>query len=437
MKQVILKDSFDLGWGSHSYHVALGGNGETGNFVTFGNDSPKCVIPLAGTFSNLSVYSPAGLHPSYTVTLLVNGVASTLACVLASTSTLASDVTHSVAVIAGDDVSFLVDVNPFGAGVGYTLNLAIEFEGTSQWYGVVPCPGGHTAATYNTGGALGNGIQQSLASTIALSNTYSICSTAGTITGMRMKAFAVNAGGSFTAYLIKNQVLQDGSGGTVNTSCNLVDGIASANNAFSLAVAVGDHLDFALLRNTTNAPFASAQVAISCIFTPTDTQSFMCCGGSNNANLNVTEYRWVHSEQDMTNEDLVKCPISQRGITITGLRAEIAPPGGPGAGKSITFTVRKNEVDTAATVTVADLNQGATITGLTVAFVEGDFIDLKAVPFNSPTLLNGMWWGLALTATRDTSGLYTPNVNITHDKLYGSLEKKIPNPTIRTALIGE
>lgn len=43
---------------------------------------------------------------------------------------------------------------------------------------------------------------------------------------------------------------------------------------------------------------------------------------------------------------------------------------------------------------------------------------------------------MVLLLVPDASGLYYPNPNITHD-IYRDEERKIPNPTIRTALIGE
>lgn len=437
MRQVFLKSAYDLGWGSSDYRVGLGGQGETAYAVTYGTSNAKVVVPLAGTFTNLAVYSPLGLHPDYTFTLMVNGVASALTCALTSSEVLAKDNTHSVAVVAGDDISLRVNVSPFGAGLGYAVCLSIEFEGAEQFYGITPLWGAQTAATYNTGGALGNGIQQVVSSPATLSSTYSICSTAGTITGIGMKALSTSIGGSWTAYITKNQVLQNGAGGTVNTACTLTDGTAYTSNTFSLAIAVGDHVEFALLRNTTNSIFDNA-IAISCKFNPTDALSFMCCGGSNNSNANTIEYRWMQSKQLNTNEDIAKCPIGPRGIVVNGLRVEsdVQTVGG------IVFTIRQNGVDTAATVTVPLLGSSAAISGLTIPFVDGDYIDLKSNPTSGSFTGNGLYWGLSMQAAAsipEISGLYyvSPSKAERHDSYYNDVENKIPDPTVKTALIGE
>ena len=138
------------------YRVAPGGQGASASFVTFGPDSPKVVVPVAGTFRALAIYSP-GTHPAYSVTLLVNGAASALACGVSAAETTATDRTHAVDVVAGDDVCFSVNVNPFGVGVGYPLALSVEFEGAAQFYSVSPETGAIAVGNTQTGGALGNG----------------------------------------------------------------------------------------------------------------------------------------------------------------------------------------------------------------------------------------------------------------------------------------
>jgi hypothetical protein len=434
MRQMILKASYGLGWASHDYRISLGGFGASPTFETFGVDSAKIVVPIAGTFSNLTAYSPAGAHPDYTIKLAVNGAMSTLQCALPSGSSQSSDITHSVAVVAGDDIYISVDVNPLGSGIGYPLNVSIEFESTQQFYGVSPLAGGQTAGTYDTAGALGNGNFQTLSVPSQLSNTYSICTTPGNIIGMRMKTYSTNAGGSWTGYLTKNQVLQDGSGGTVNTALVLTDGTVQASKSFSLPLAIGDHLDFALIRNTTDAVFNLANVAMSCIFAPTDAKSFMCCGGNNDANMgpDQTDYKWVQSEQQIAIENIAKCPIGPRGIVVNGLRIEL-PIAPTIAGTSRIFTIRKNGVDTAATLTITGNATSGVISGLNIAFSNGDYIDLKIVNVGDPTVGNGLKWGLSVIATIK-GGLYTTGG--THDKYY-DIEKKIPDPIVRTALLGD
>src|SRR5262245_55922867 len=253
MIQTFLKASWNLGWGSSFYRIGLGGQGGTTFF--FNDDASIVVVPITGTFRNLIIYSPAGDHPNYTATLYVNGVASTLTCALLTADDVASDNTHEVSVVAGDDIFISVNVNPLGAGTGYPLNFSLEFEGNQQFYSI-SSGANHTSGDYGGGGALGNGVIQTAYIPTALSNTYSICTTPGTLTGIRSKDFSTNnVGGGYTAYISLNQVLQDGSGGTVNTACSWNDGDVGASSSFSLPIVIGDHVEFALLRTGANAVF--------------------------------------------------------------------------------------------------------------------------------------------------------------------------------------
>lgn len=444
MRQVFLKSMYNLGWGSSNYRTGLGGNGDSASGTTYGENYTKVVVPLNGTFSNLNVYSAAGMHPNYTFTLMVNGIASALTCTLAATSTQAKDILNTVNVVAGDDICFVVNVNPFGSGLGYHVSFSIEFEAAQQFYSITAVWGGQVVDTYNMGGALGNGIMQVLSSVVQLSNAYSICAVAGNITGIGMKTYAGAPGtGVWTGYIVKNQVLQDGSGGTVNTACTMTGASLTAINSFSLPVVEGDHLDFALKRTVTGSSTSTVQVTMSCLFTPTDAESFMSVGGGNNANDSVnTEYRWVTSQQLNLIEAIAQCPIGPRGIEIRGLRVETPTLG---VGGSVICTIRKNGVNTAATVTVVYPARSAVISGLSIPFSDGDLIDLETIPINNPTgLTNGFWWGLSLASAApvvpaaEHSGIYyiNPTKAERHDSYYDD-EKKIPNPTVKTALIGE
>jgi hypothetical protein len=401
MKQMFLKASYGLGWGSSGYRVSLDGEGGSPFFTGAFIDHARVVISVDGTFSNLTVYSPVGAHPNYIATVMINDVASPLTCTLAPTAELATDRRHAIKVVAGDDIYISVMVNPPGEGVGYPLNVSLEFEGDKQFY-AVGYGGSYTVDTYATGGALGNGRLQVLSAPTQLSNSYSICTTPGILNGIRMKTYLVNAGGSWIGYVTKNQVLQDGTGGTANTACTLVDGMSQVTSSFSLPIAVGDHVDFAILRTGTTVGTTEPRVAMSCLFTPTDPNSFMCCGGSNDATLSDPfEYKWMHSEQNAGAETIVKCPIGPRGIIVKGLRIELSgqpyTAANPTASKK--YTVRKNGMNTAATVTITGLEQSAVISGLTIPFVDGDYIALEIQNIGNPDSGGRLHWGLSLEAS--------------------------------------
>jgi hypothetical protein len=69
----------------------------------------EAVMPVAKTASNLR-FSLSGstvpLTGTITLTLVVNGGASTLTCTIPASSSACSDTTHTVALAAGDEVVF-------------------------------------------------------------------------------------------------------------------------------------------------------------------------------------------------------------------------------------------------------------------------------------------------------------------------------------------
>jgi hypothetical protein len=438
MKQIILKDSYDLGWGAGDQRVAIfNGSADSPVFTTFGPDSPKCLVPLAGTFSNLTIYSPAGAHPNYTATLYKNGVATSMVASITSADDTATDATHTVSVVAGDDIHLVVNVSPPGSGTGYPLNTSIQFEGAKNFY-PSDVPTGSIATTNELQcGALGNGYFNTFQNSSQLSTGYSICSVAGTIDGLAIKSYAGAPGaGTWTLYINKNNVLQDGTGGTVNTACVLTGASTSATSTFTLPIALGDHVEFYVKRSGINAPFALAQFGVACIFNPTTPNLYMATGGSNDANVAAgsTDYKWMRSQQAIAIESISKCPVGVSGFTVSGLYIEL--PIAPGPGKNVVLTLQKSGVATAATVTISGTNAKGNITGLNIPFGPEDYIDLKIVYDSGASTLIGLWWGLSGEVKTDASGIYFLDSTATHDHYNGGIELKIPDPTIRTSILG-
>jgi len=100
--------------------------------------------------------------------------------------------------------------------------------------------------------------------------------------------------------------------------------------------------------------------------------------------------------------------------TFTNLLITLA--GAPGTGKSWTFTVRKNGVDTALSVVISDTATTGRDTTHSVAVAPGDLLSLKSVPSGTPSA-SGWLITVALEFTSTNTGEsgysgQTPTVNL-------------------------
>lgn len=399
MIQTFCKAAYYGGYtASTQYLGVLDGLGDMTRAIVFGIDSARHPVSVTGTFRNLTIYSRNTTERTFpvTVTLMVNGIASSLAVTLTSGGTSASETSTDVAVSAGDDVCYRI-VGSSAFAPGYELGFSIELEGASNCYAICSDAGGYTDGNGDYGGALGNGTLMTYGTgTPNDSNTFSICSVAGSIVRLDAKAFSGAPGaGVWTSYIQLNGVLQDGAGGTVDTSCVITGTDEEAFSTFTLPLAIEDHVEMVVMRTGGSAGFANSHVAMSIAFTPTTTGQYMLTGGSaDTIPSGTTAWKWNRSLQNAPAEVEHTAPVGPRGIRVRGLYVE--RHGAPGMGTSYENTVRRNEADTIATVTVSDLDTGGLVVA-SVSFGAGDTISIQSTPINSPGV-SKLYWGLALEA---------------------------------------
>lgn len=410
MAQIIAKHCYDIGWGGTAGYMSLMNGGGFAGYFTDGPNSTRVPVSCGGTFSNLSVLADAAGNPTCTFTLAVNGVATALSVTLpAGATTAGTDTTHTVAVNAGDDVSLLITGANDGSvsgDAGFSV-LFTPSDPTLSTYGL-------TAETANTGvsfgGALGNGVWQT--NTGTQSNTYSIACVAGAITRIDLKSMRGTFGGgnTFTCYVKLNGVVQDGTGGTVNTAVVLDGASTSAAGSFNLPIVPGDLVDLYMVYAGAGLTFA-LNVAASCLFQATEANVFHWCGGNNDALDPVSStYHWPIAKQNSnTSEATAQTTVGPVGFTATALYVRHVGSSFT-ASASFTDTLRVNGVSTSQTVTVPQT--ATTITGLSstaVAIPAGALVDVQVTPGNSP---DGMQfhWGVAmrgptasLTVTKQTT----------------------------------
>ena len=417
MTQVWTKHVFDANYGQAVEWVPLvGGNGD---FGTMAFDATQARHPwsCAGVLQNLVLQVPTAVGWATTWTVLLNGVATPLTVTLGAAATYAADLIHTVTVAPGDDLALelaaaLLHFPGFNAG------YSIEFAGTTpgeSGYGIAPfagtCTLSNPSQVARIGGALGNGIFQFSPVTVsALSNTYSIVSAAGSLTRLDLATFSGAPGaGIWTGALVKNAVLQDGSGGTVDTRAVITGAATKATALFDLPVVEADHVDVYVGRSGTSALFAVAHVGASVAFVATDPDVSLLCGGSNNATTAAfVDYQWNGAEQERPSEGDAANPVGPTGFTVRGLYIERGHAPFETGGQAWIHTLRQSGVDTALVVTVADhATTGVLLTD--VAFVDGETINLAITPVATPHL-GQLHWGLALSTAVPTPPPPTPGV---------------------------
>lgn len=403
--QKIPKHCYDIGWGGTSGFMSLNG-GDYASFATFGANSTRIPVSCAGTLSNFSVIADAAANPTCTFTIAVNGVATALAVILPSGSVVpVTDTSHSVSVSAGDDVSILITGANDGSHSG-DAGFCIDFtpsDGTLSSYGISAMSGSISGGDAWIGGAFGNGAWQTNAVTNANSNTYSISCLTGTITRIDLKSMRGTFGGgnTFTAYILLNGVLQDGTGVTVNTATTLDGASTSASGTFSLPVSPADKVDIYMVYAGSTLTFANASIAASCLFQSSSPNTFHWCGGNNNVmSTSVPSYRWMGANQNTESvEATAQTPVGPSGFTATALYVIHESPG-HNASATFTDTLRINGSDTAQTTTVQQLQNGdnSGTSSVSVILSPNDLINLISTPANTP---NGaqFHWGVAVSST--------------------------------------
>lgn len=400
LAQLITKHGYNAGYGGVTQYLSLwGSDGSWANSVTFGINSQKTPLILPGTFSNLVVTSFDTLGtgtPTAELTLFVNGVATALtATVAAGAGGSATDATHMVTVVKGDDVEMRLVSGAIQVSPGYDVSFSVEFTGSSSTlsqYGTPPLVGSVSSGVNKCAGALGNGTWVNLPAGTQLCNTYSIYPmTTGTITGYYVKDYVTPLGTSvWTGYMRLNGVLQDGSGGTVNTSATMTGSTNTMEGSFSLPVVIGDHVELVCELTVTGVSFGS-HLGATVSHNAAVAGQFMWCGGNNNAidNANTT-YAWIGSFEEVTTEARASVPIGPSGLTALGNYVELNTT--PGPGNTFTFVARQSGSDTSIAFTINDPDTTGSVTS-TVQYAQGDTLNLSFVPASNPAS-NEVHWGL-------------------------------------------
>lgn len=377
------------GSGLRSYHPFIFADG-----TTISAGAGAVPLPIAGTLRNLRVTAVTGVLPASgtdTVSLYVNGVVSALTGTLNST-TAAFTNTSTVAVAAGDTVE-LREVTNTSAGA-HTVQISLEFEAVADntaLYGYGGCGDAFSTSTYENGLFFHGGSGAWVATVVGNGDVAPV---AGTVTEhvVRLTA-APGAGNARTFTIWKNGVAQDGTSGTPDTRVTITDTATLGSRSFALPVAAGDRLKVRLTSSGTPAT-GRAQAATAFV---SAAPNELCYGGSygtnpgNTATLYTEPFGfqsspWTATETDFTHR------IGPTSVVLQGLRVDVT--NAPGAGRSCTYTLRRNGAGTALTVTLSETAVTASVTA-TVTLVDGDTIAFESTPANLPVQPGNVRWSFA------------------------------------------
>ncbi len=383
MIQIFPKCVFGVG-----YAAAIQHTGVTDGLCTMTFDVGRAPMPFSGTLRHFMVYCGVA-HPDFSVDILIDGVFSGLLVAVGAGQTIVTDPTTEIVYVAGQTLTYRTHVEP-QLYPGFEIGLCVELESTAQAFGVVAQFGSSTpAGTLSYAGALGNGFWAELRT------SYSINALEGFVTRLVLRGFTVQSGGSWKAWIEVDNVLQDGTGGTIDTACELLDTdvLGTVFADFDLPVTPTQHVNVVLERLGSTIAFGFEQIAAGIGFRPTKTNGFMLVGGSNDViPIPGTAWKWNHSRQQADLITQHQAAISGKPIRLTGLYVEHSQP--PGAGESFTDTILNNGVPSDISVVLTDNTTAGSDAGTQVCAV-GDLVTIQLDSTAGANEVAKFYWGLA------------------------------------------
>ena len=325
-----------------------------------------------------------GSGVSRTFTIVKNGSATSLAVTITGTSqTTAIDTSNDVSFAAGDTVRMDMTVSG-GTPAVSTFAFVIEGEGPDVY-----------TSLYNFGEA---GLNTEVGNTVSWDGALyggrwttsnadfmsSVVATPGTITGYRvLMTTAPGAAKTRTIHIFKNGVKQDGTGGTVDTTLTFTGTGTNVSQTatFSLTVAATDRLYIQQDPGGTTPATTWIHGSLTFVADDPGVANFGFCADDLCPQAGATEYCWPYGVTDLASWDVNEVEREIYGpesyVELSGLYVHVTVA--PGSGKSLAFTVRENQGDTAQTCTIADSATSASSGGALITFSSGDELSIECV----------------------------------------------------------
>lgn len=168
-------------------------------------------------------------------------------------------------------------------------------------------------------------------------------------------------------------------------TCTMSDTATTASdNTNTVTVSATDKLSIRTV--PTGTPTVPGNLSWSAIFSAGSNVSAIMAGTNGALSTGATSYGPMQGFNNGANFVSTEASISTVMPTAgTFSNFYIRSTTAPGAGKSYTYTLRKNGADTAVTATMSDAATTATDSTNSVTYAAGDTISIKAVPTGTPT----------------------------------------------------
>lgn len=411
MRQIVPKVCTNLGYNTSTlfqYSGLVSGNGVLTDSSPFSTTS---LMVLPGTVLRMTLYDGVGIPLDTTVTIhkgstMGGGAPTVLTLTMPAGAAGRMLTTNPALTVDWDEGDFLYYqfhnsalLPPFGV----SISVCVELEVAAYVYSLGAASYNPSISTGLIGGVFGNGNLDQWAGIptgpLGMGPTYSPAGIDGQVIRLGLKRNGVPAGGQWDAILIKNGVVQDGSGGTPNTNVTLPDASGSDYLAQTIALPFvrPNAVSAATVHNITGPGATTISIGVAVL--PTTPGEFMLSGGEGSNGSGADAYNWVEAFASNPSLGAGSAAAGQTDFEITGLYMERGGPGGfnaPGVGSAFIYTIYVNGIATSITCTQADLAVNASVQGPVVTVQAGDTVTIQIHNIN-PTGAAGanMHWGVA------------------------------------------
>jgi hypothetical protein len=354
---------------------------------TFSTNSTALRTPAlaAGTLRNFSIRlrtAPGGAA-SRVFTIQKNGSDTLLVLTFGSGDTVQSDITNAVTIVSGDDLQ--IKQVPSGTpAAADAIEWTCDFEPTTPGH----CLHGGYANIASTSAVCFNALLAPINvagwETGTPKQFCDAIGVPGTIEAYGLQNPSFSSGVTYEFFLVKNGVVQDGTGGTIDTLITIVGDGASqqrTTKVVNLPCAVEDVIS--IQGERTAGGSVAINPTIFCRFAATTPGTFNISAHSealgNNEFSAVSGSQSGTGELNSATEADVQVRIGVSGLIVDGLT--VARDIAPGTGDTVEYRVRKNAADASLSVVIISgaIDTVGSAGGTPASYTAGDFINMGSI----------------------------------------------------------